>query len=59
MEHPELFEDDTPFCERPNFDETLGIMYGSMKKHEEEYNRGLRESENTPEASGSTIQTPP
>lgn len=31
-EHPELFEDATPFCERSNFDEILGIMYGKHRK---------------------------
>lgn len=46
-----LIEDELqPLCERPDFDSLLGEMYGKFRN-----NRGLRESDSTSEASGSTI----
>ena len=46
-----------PLCEHLNFDSLLGEMYGKFRKNQEN-NRELMESDNTEEASDSTIQTP-
>lgn len=52
-----IFNNSKPKVElyEPDFDSQLGEMYGKFRQGN---NRGLRESDNTSEASGSTIQPP-
>ena len=56
VELQKLHTEGQSITDSPHFDSLLGVMYGKFRKERD--NRGLRESDNTPEASGSTIQTP-